>query len=184
MNKKGITDLAQLQALEKAGLARAYIKLLPEMHVGTPLTCAIIRQIHLSIFGDLYQWAGRWRTVNISKPGITWPPPDFIDENMARFERESLAKHPAFALTDDEDFFGAVAQIQGEFLVIHPFREGNARCIKLLTDMLAVQTGRPMLKYDQSDVGRDRYIHAAGQAFRRSYSPMAEIIRQALLDAR
>jgi fido (protein-threonine AMPylation protein) len=68
----------------------------------------------------------------------------FIDENMARFEREFLAKHPASGLTDDEDFCGAVAQIQGEFLVIHPFREGNARCITRHGGL----TARPIFDFD------------------------------------
>ena len=56
-----------------------------------------------------------------------------------------LQKYPAKSLKEDEEFCGAVAEIQGEFLVIHPFREGNARTIKLMTDLLATQTGRPLL---------------------------------------
>jgi cell filamentation protein len=67
-----------------------------------------------------------------------------------------------------------------EFLVIHPFREGNARTIKLLTDLLAVQTGRPLLIYDQSEEGQAAYIAAATAAFKINYAPMVNIIRQAL----
>lgn len=59
------------------------------------------------------------------------------------------------------------AEIQGEFLVIHPFREGNARTIKLATDLLAVQTGRLPLTYDQSETGTRTYIEAAKTAFQR-----------------
>jgi cell filamentation protein len=183
VNKKGIADLAQLQALEEEGLAKAYGTLLAQVRVDTPLTSELTRYVHRQIFGDVYDWAGRWRTVNISKPGITWPPPEFIDENIAQWEQNVLRKYPAAKLTDDDDFCNAVAQIQGEFLVIHPFREGNARTIKLLTDLLAAQTARPLLKYDQNDAGRERYILAAGQAFRRNYAPMVEIIRQALTAA-
>jgi cell filamentation protein len=69
-------------------------------------------------------------------------------------------------------------------LVIHPFREGNARTVKLLTDLVAVQTGRPLLVYDQSEKGRESYIVAASQAFKRNYAPMEEVIRQALQAAR
>lgn len=184
VNKKGITALAELQALEEEGLAKAYGTLLAQVRVDTPLTRELTSYVHLQIFGELYEWAGRWRTVNISKPGITWPPPEFIDENMALWEQNLLRKYPATKLADDNAFCNAVAEIQGKFLVIHPFREGNARAIKLLTDLLAAQTSRPLLKYDQNDAGREQYILAASQAFRRNYAPLVEIIRRALTAAK
>lgn len=144
------------------------------------MTCELLRHIHGRIFANLYDWGGRWRTVNISKPGVTWPPPGLIAQNMEVFERDILAKYPASSLANNEAFCRAAAEIQGEFLVVHPFREGNARTIKLMTDMLAAKTGRPPLVYDQSDAGREQYIAAAGVAFRRDYRPMTELVRQAL----
>ncbi len=56
--------------------------------------------------------------------------------------------------------------------------------IKLATDLMAAQTGRPFLKYDQTDAGRERYIIAAGRSFARDYRLMIEIIREALAAAR
>jgi hypothetical protein len=38
--------------------------------------------------------------------------------------------------------------------------------------------------YDDSEAGRDRYILAAGEAFRKNYRPMTEVIRSALVEAR
>jgi len=184
VNRRGITDLHQLQLLEEEGLVRAYETLLNEIRVDTPLTCELIRYIHSQIFSDLYAWAGRWRTVTISKPGITWPPPTFLGESMDQFEQNFLRAYPATSLQEDAVFCRAVAQIQGEFLVIHPFREGNARTVKLLTDLLAAQSDRPLLRYDQTDAGRAAYIIAASQAFRHNYQPMETIIRQALAAAR
>jgi cell filamentation protein len=184
VNRLGETDLSRLQVLEEHALAKAYETLLGEVRVDTRLTAELILHIHQRIFGDLFDWAGRWRTVNISKPGITWPPPAYLEENVRQFEKDVLQPLQAPTLGDDETFCKAVAKIQAEFLVIHPFREGNARTIKLLTDLLAVQSGRPMLVYNQSEEGRDRYILAASQGFKRNYAPMEEVIRQALKDAR
>ena len=116
VNKKGITNLALLQALEEEALARAYEMLFAEVHLNTLLTSDLTGHFHLQIFGELYQWARRWRTVNISKPGITWPPPAFIDQNMATWERDFLRQYPASQLQEDNDFCDAVAQI-------HRFRE-------------------------------------------------------------
>jgi cell filamentation protein len=183
-NKQGITDLHTLQVAEEEALAQAYEALLAEVRTDTPMTCELLRHVHLRIFGDLYQWAGRWRTVWVSKPGITWPAPDFLDGNMQEFEREVLGKYPARVLSDDSAFSAAAGRIQGEFLVIHPFREGNARTIKLLTDLLATQTGRPLLIYEGSEEGQNRYIAAAKAAFKKDYAPMAGIISQALATAR
>lgn len=154
------------------------------MRVGTPITCNLIRHIHARIFGGLYEWAGKWRTVWISKPGVTWPAPDFMDDNMRKYEQNVLGKYPVDKLVSDDDFCAAVGEIQGEFLVVHPFREGNARTIKLVADLLAMQTGRPMLAYDLSEEGQSQYIDAAKAAFRQEYAPMTKIIRRAMKEAR
>lgn len=179
-NKLGITDAVVLQMTEEQALVRAYERIIKGLRVTTPITCELIRDIHRSIFGDLYDWAGRWRTVWIRKPGTTWPPPDFLDQNMVAVEREVLAKHVPRSLTSDDLFCRAVAEIQGEFLVIHPFREGNARTIKLATDIFALQTGRPFLVYDNSSEGTKSYTAAAKAAFKRDYAPLTDIIRHSL----
>lgn len=176
-------NLQTLQVEEEEALAQAYEALLNEVRIDTPITCDLLLHIHDRIFGELFQWAGRWRTVWIGKPGITWPAPDFLASNMETLEKEVLAKYPAEQLKDEEAFCRAIGKIQGEFLVIHPFREGNARTIKLATNLLAAQTGRPLLKYDSSNAGKERYIEAAKKAFKRDYTPMTKIIQQALAEA-
>ena len=99
---------------------------------------------------------------------------------MDEFERNELQRLPEKSLTSDETFCRAIAEIQGEFLVVHPFREGNARTIKLLSDLLAAQTDRPPLVYDDSEAGQEKYIIAASQAFARNHRPMLDVIRLAL----
>ncbi len=183
-NNLGISDLAALQTVEEQALARAYRLLLTEVRTDTRLTCELLRHIHACIFGELYEWAGNWRTVWIRKPGTTWPAPDFLEQNMLAFEADVLACHPAETLRDDGDFCSAVGKIQGELLVIHPFREGNARTIKLATDLLAAQTGRPLLVYDQTTQGQQRYVNAAKAAFGRRYELMVEIVSEALVRAK
>lgn len=184
-NKKGITDLHELYIEEENGLAYAYDQLINEVRFDTFMTTELIRYTHSMIFGDLYEWAGRWRTVRISKPGASWPPPDFLDGAMRDFERDILQKHPATSLTTDDIFCAALAQIQGEFLSIHPFREGNARTIKLVTDLLAAQSQRPILRYDMTAKGISLSIAAAKAALvKADYLPLRTIIKEALARAR
>ncbi len=184
VNKMGITELDALQTAEEEALARAYGQLLREVRTDSPMTCALVQHIHTAIFGDIYDWAGRWRTVWISKPGTTWPPPDFLGSSMEEFERSILSRWPAGVIHDDPAFCRAAGEIQGEFLTIHPFREGNARTIKLLTDLLAAQTGRPLLAYDNSPDGTDAYIAAAKIAFKRDHAALTTLIAEALARSR
>ncbi len=185
VNKKGIADLATLQHLEEEALAAAYESLFDEVRVDTAMTCDLLRHIHQRIFGDLFEWAGRWRTLNISKPGAVWPAAQFLDTSMRGFESYVLKTKPAGTLTEYKEFCRAIGEIQGEFLAIHPFREGNARTIKLMTNLLAAQTGRPPLVYDQSEEGAQRYIAAASSALlRKEYHLLVAIIEEALRAAR
>ncbi|MEP3479747.1 MAG: Fic family protein [Fuerstiella sp.] len=184
VNKLGIKELEPLQLKEEEGLATAYEILFSEVRTDTVLTTQLVRHVHDRIFGELFEWAGRWRTVVISKPGAIWPPPQYLDAAMKSFETEILSKCESADLVSDDVFVEISAEVQGEFLAIHPFREGNARTIKLVNDLLAAQTNRPMLKYDQSDAGRDEYINAAKAAMAaQDYRPMQSIIRTALQQA-
>jgi fido (protein-threonine AMPylation protein) len=71
VNKLGVTELAALHAREETALVEAYEILFGEVTKKTPITCELLRHIHATIFGKLYDWAGRWRTVWIQKPGVT-----------------------------------------------------------------------------------------------------------------
>ena len=144
-----------LQIEEEKALARAYELLFKEVRSDTPITTELILHVHKVIFGNLYEWGGKWRSVTISKPGVTWPPPDYLDAAMKVFEQDVLNKYPMLSLQNEEEFCEALALIQGEFLAIHPFREGNARTIKLVTDLLAVQTGRLPLVYNDAEKERN-----------------------------
>lgn len=179
-NKKNIRDLPTLYVEEEKALARAYELLLNEIRSDTPMSSELIQHVHHRIFADLYDWAGRFRTVTISKPGVTWPPPDYLAEAMQIFERDVLSQNPAAMLQSDKSFCEALGHIQGEFLAIHPFREGNARTIKLVTNLLAVQTGRLPLVYDASESGRNQYIEAARAAILKEYTPMITVTEKAL----
>jgi len=183
-NKKNIIDLRTLQVEEEKALARAYEQLFEEVRSDTLMTTDLIRYVHSVIFGGLYEWAGRWRTVHISKPGVSWPPPDFLSQAMQEFEKDVLQHYPASSITDDQTFCEAIGHIQGEFLAIHPFREGNARTIKLVTNLFAVQTGRLPLRYDMTNEGKQVYIDAAKAALLGNYEPMATVIHAALTAAR
>ena len=183
-NLKGFVALEQLQRAEEDALVNAYHTLLLEVRSDTPMSVDLLKHIHSFIFGDIYDWAGRFRTITISKPGVTWPPPEYLDRAMMDFERNVLKAYPASHLlqVDNDELCKALAHIQGEFLAIHPFREGNARTIKVFTDLLTAQARRPLLRYDMSPTGQKQYLAAEKAVLtKQDYRLMETVIREALV---
>ena len=79
--------------------------------------------------GDIYPFAGEWRTVELHKGEgpVKWPlPPSGIQPVMENFEREVLSRTPLIS-DDNEAVYSFVSELMNEFIVIHPFREGNGR---------------------------------------------------------
>ncbi|MFI8482888.1 putative adenosine monophosphate-protein transferase Fic [Pseudomonas sp. NPDC078700] len=105
-----------------------------------PYDLAYLRKIHLTLFSDLYAWAGELRTVDISKGDTHFC-------NMARIEAEaqkyfcSLAKANWFESLERDQLVLAVAELFGDLNVIHPFREGNGRAQRILFEHIVINAG-------------------------------------------
>jgi cell filamentation protein len=52
----------------------------------TEFTAELICRMHHDWLGEIYPWAGQYRTVEMSKDGFTWPPAHRVPANMAQFE--------------------------------------------------------------------------------------------------
>ncbi len=67
--------------------------------------------------------------------------------------------------------------VHAELTLIHPFRDGNGRCSRLLATLMALQAGLPPLDFS-SIHGKEkkRYIAAIHKALDRDYEPMAEVL--------
>jgi cell filamentation protein len=63
-----------------------------------------------------------------------------------------------------------------EFILIHPFREGNERCGRLLAMLMGLQAGLPALDFGGIRGAKRRsYIAAVHSAMDRNYAPMTEV---------
>ena len=75
----------------------------------------------------------------------------------------------------------ALALTHAEFVLIHPFREGNGRLVRLLNTVMALQAGLPALDYgDIAGRGKRGYIAAIHAAQGRDYGPMEQVFRKIL----
>jgi fido (protein-threonine AMPylation protein) len=63
-----------------------------------------------------------------------------------------------------------------EFILIHPFREGNGRLSRLLCDVLSVLAGKGLLDYSLWDEHKAFYFKAIQAGVSGNYSPMMQLV--------
>jgi cell filamentation protein len=85
-NKLGLGTAAELEAAERE-ITHAALILLDESPVTASYDLPHLREIHKRIFGDIYEWAGRIRTVAIAK-GAMFCLPQYIDSSAAVIFRQ------------------------------------------------------------------------------------------------
>ena len=97
-NLKGITLKTEMDRLEADALLAVQERYLGIITAETPFTADLIGQMHKDWLGELYEWAGRYRTVEMQKGSFRWPPAIRVSQNMAATECMVL---PAAAGTDE-----------------------------------------------------------------------------------
>lgn len=123
--------------------------------------------------GRYLDWAGEYRNVNIGKGGFMFAAAQRIPPLIAAFEREELANFTPCVGADRAGLATALAGTHAELLLIHPFREGNGRCSRLLAWLMALQADCPPLDFSPlAGRGRPAYFAAVRAALDRDYAPM------------
>ena len=128
----------------------------------------------------MYEWAGDERSVNMSKGDFHFAAATQISQLLNKFESNYLSRYtPCTDLTNDE-LIEAIAIVHIEFILIHPFREGNGRLSRLLADVMAVQAGFQPLDYSSWDENKNEYFTAIQQGVNMNYEPMKKWVASAL----
>ena len=178
-NKLGISDADDMDDVELALLDRLYEDALGSVKVDQRVTVADIREWHRRWLGSVYDWAGRYRTVNMSKGNFTFAASAQVPRLMDNLDKEVLAvRTPCTGMSEDQ-LTEAIAVVHVELILIHPFREGNGRLSRLLANVMALQAGRPELDCTPWDRRKADYF-AAIQAGMTDYGPMKGLVRRVL----
>lgn len=99
------------------------------------------KNLHGQMFGDLYEWAGTVRIINISKKGTVFCNFNEIDKiGTLKFER--LKKQNYLIGLSNEKFLDELTDLYHELNMLHPFREGNGRTLRLFVTLLVRNTDR------------------------------------------
>lgn len=179
-NLVGITSPADMDELELELLSQLYdVLLLNELPEQT-ITVAMLKSWHRRWLGNVYAWAGQERSVTMSKNGFPFAAVPQIPRLLSELEELHLSKWtPCLGLTNHE-LIEAIATTHVEFILIHPFREGNGRLSRLLADVMAVQAGFDPLDYSAWDVHKAAYIAAIHAGVAGNYAPMKGFVAEAL----
>jgi cell filamentation protein len=142
-------------------------------------TAADVCSWHRQWLGELYPWAGKYRQVNISKGSFVFAMAAQVPRLMREFERDVLARYTPSTFENPEEVLAALAITHCELVLIHPFREGNGRVSRLLSTLMALQAGLPLLNFSGIK-GKQRaaYFAAVRASIERNYTPMVEIFRK------
>lgn len=96
--------------------------------------------IHQYLFSDLYDWAGKIRTVDIGKKGTAFCPVAEIP-TRAFYIFQRLAKLRASQPLDQDSLCFELADLYDSINLLHPFREGNGRTQRAFFTQLAQSLG-------------------------------------------
>ena len=154
---KDISTRSQLDEVEADNVLEAFLKytLSAEQVRNVKFDTLFLQQLHMDMFGNVWSWAGDFRTTQTSI-GIE-----------AVNIRQAL-----YRLMDDLRFWetewnykDTATRLHYSLVKIHPFLNGNGRCGRLFTDLWLLSIGKEMLEWGSADINvenetRKEYISA------------------------
>lgn len=132
---------------------------------------AHLRAIHKHLFQDVYSWAGRLRTIDISRDETLFAPHSRIEPYAQTVFAQLAAERHSTATVD---LAGRLAHYLGEINAMHPFREGNGRTQRIFIDQLAKENGYTIL---WSRCSQQEMIAASVAAHHRDSNMLTHLIR-------
>lgn len=181
-NALGITDPAEMDEAELALLHKLYEAVLEDDFPDRRITVADLRHWHRLWLGNVYEWAGCERSVNLGKGGFHFAAAAQVPRLLEEFDRGCLARYTPCD-QDEATAIAAIAETHVEFILIHPFRDGNGRLSRLLADVMAMQAGYVPLDYSGWDEDRVGYIAAIHAGLAGDCAPMRYHVAQAWRNA-
>ena len=147
-NKLGITDSAELVREEEMRSKKRAIWLFEEGILDTldAGSLATLKEIHKILFGEIYEFAGEIRKVNLAKGNFRFAPLMYLEAALANIEKMPQSDY-------DE-----IIEKYVEMNIAHPFREGNGRSMRIWLDHMLKKEIRKVV--DWRLVDKEDYLLA------------------------
>ncbi len=162
-NKMGITDSAELARIEEK-MSKTKAVALYENNIVTSREIGKfsgLAKIHAFLFEEIYDFAGKIRTVNIAKGNFRFVPVMYLEAAL-----KSIDDMP-------QSTYDEIIEKYVEMNIAHPFREGNGRSTRIWLDLILKKELR--LVVDWSRVDKEDYLLAMER------SPIKDIELKVLL---
>lgn len=168
-NKLGITDAVELARIEEKISKTKALKLFESGFLDTLQAGSFtaLAQIHHFLFGEIYNFAGKIRSVNIAKGNFRFAPVMYLEVALKNIED-----------MPQSDYDGIIEKYV-EMNIAHPFRDGNGRSTRIWLNLILKRELGQVI--DWSLVDKDNYLLAMER------SPIKDIeikflLKQALTD--
>ena len=135
--------------------------------------------IHKQLFQDIYSWAGKTRTVDISK-GTIFCLVQFIEIQFDNLYRNLKKENFLADITDKKEMSIRLAYYLGELNMIHPFREGNGRTQRIYIEQLCQNNGR--FEIDFTGATKEEMISASVRSANASIDLLEVLIYKCLIE--
>jgi cell filamentation protein len=126
-----------------------------------------LQQIHEYLFGNLYDFAGKIRTLNISKDGFRFANSLYLEDALKRIEDMP------------ETTFEEIIEKYAEMNIAHPFIEGNGRSTRIWLDLILKKSIGKCI--DWATINKNDYLEAMIRSHVKT-TELRELLRTALTD--
>ncbi len=182
LNKLGIIESTVMDDVELSLFQQLNLSVLNDVSEDQIITSDDLCEWHRRWLGNVYEWAGQYRTVNMGKGSFQFAAAHLVPKLMQEFNDKFLAVYTPCRGIDEEKLVNALAILHIEYILVHPFREGNGRLSRLLAVVMALQAGQPPLDFSYMDNNKNEYFSAI-RAGLDNYQPMKDLFRQVLRDS-
>ena len=147
-NKLNITDSAELAREEEKISKKKAVELFENGYLDNyeAGTFRMLAAIHRYLFDELYDFAGKVRTVNMAKGNFRFAPVMYLQAAL-----ENIEKMP-------QSTFDEIVEKYVEMNIAHPFREGNGRSARIWLDLILKKELNMII--DWSNVNKEDYLLA------------------------
>lgn len=176
-NTLGITEPTEMNDVESELLLKLYEKIFIQGADIEQLQVDTILSWHNQWLANIYPaWAGKLRSTNISKDGFTFASANQLEKLLTTFGDAFLAEFESLPSMPRQSIVDFLAKSHVEFILIHPFREGNGRISRLLIDVMAEKAGYGVLDYKLWDEHKEFYIRSIQAGVNGDYQYMTRLI--------
>lgn len=164
-NKLGLTNPSELAREEERISKKKAVELfesgmIDSFAVGT---FSALQKIHKYLFGDIYEFAGKIRTVNIAKGNFRFAPVMYLEAALKNID------------SMPQSTFDEIVEKYVEMNIAHPFREGNGRSTRIWLDCILKKELKQVIDWNKVD--KEDYLLAMER------SPIKDVEIKVLLKA-